>query len=71
MQNHLTKLTKTHQGFGKNFKKGQDFQKIISTKGTYKKYRQHEAINANSPNKIHKNLWRVVFDKSNENGKDE
>ena len=55
----------------KTSKKEGFFENFISTKGTYKKYREQTAINTNSPNKIHKNLWRVLLDKSNENGKDE
>ena len=78
MQNHLTKITQIYEGFysmkalknGKNFKKKEKtFKNFISTKGTYKKYREQTAINTNSLNKIHKNIWRVLLDRSNENGK--
>ena len=82
MQNHLTKFTNIYEGFYSmkalkmektSKKKDRTFKKFISTKGTYKKCRHHDgiAINTNSPNKFHKNLWRVLFDKSNENEKDE
>ena len=49
----------------KNSKKERFFESFISTK----KYREQEAINTNSPIKIHKNLWGLLFDKNNENGK--
>ena len=62
---------KSNENGKKTSKKERLFESLISTKTTYTKYRQHEAINANSTNKIHKNLWGVLFDKTNENGKDE
>ena len=57
MQKNLWRdlFDRSNENGKKTSKKELFFENFISTKATYKKYREQEAINTNSPNKIHKN----------------